>query len=242
MTKCTQGRPGWPSGGHKSTTVKHNHILFPQACMQLPTYNWSSGNGQPLTTKSVWYHGLSDTISFRRQGNYMPATSQARLNGVMSQTSMYETFSVQQLWMPISASASAASLQPWLFSCSVTEFSYPPWATRTYSSSELLSVAAQWTSLQVIELSSCSGGYEAIFCRVAAQRATKKYLVNYKMKLSEQRRSSSSAPLCRFVAQNVAKWHLHLKHFATCWCISTFLDFLSTFLWVQTSLLGLWET
>jgi hypothetical protein len=38
------------------------------------------------------YHILSGTISFRLQGSYISAISQARLNGVLGQTSMYKTF------------------------------------------------------------------------------------------------------------------------------------------------------
>ncbi len=54
-------------------------------------------NGQPLTTHSVWYHSLSGTISFRLQGNYMSATSQARLYGVLGRTSVFETFLCRQV-------------------------------------------------------------------------------------------------------------------------------------------------
>jgi hypothetical protein len=48
-------------------------------------------NGQPLTTQSEWYHSLSSIISFRLQGCYVSAASQARLHGVLGRTSMYET-------------------------------------------------------------------------------------------------------------------------------------------------------
>ncbi len=63
----------WGGGGHKSTPVKENHMLFPPACSS-PTYNWRSAgqlaepvheNGHPLTKQSVRYHSLSGTISFR---------------------------------------------------------------------------------------------------------------------------------------------------------------------------------
>ncbi len=54
-------------------------------------------NGQPLTTHSVWYHSLSGAISFRLQGYYMSATSQARLYGVLGRTPVYETFLCRQV-------------------------------------------------------------------------------------------------------------------------------------------------
>ena len=47
-------------------------------------------NGQPLTTQSLWYHSLSGNINFRLQGIYAVHVcySQARLNGVLGQTSI----------------------------------------------------------------------------------------------------------------------------------------------------------
>ncbi len=50
--------------------------------------------GQPITTQSVQYHSLAGTISFRLYGSHMTDTSQARLNGVLGATSMYETLLV----------------------------------------------------------------------------------------------------------------------------------------------------
>ncbi len=50
-----------------------------------------------LTTQSVsvQYHSLSGTINFRPQRSYMSATSLARLNGLVGQMSMYETFLIE---------------------------------------------------------------------------------------------------------------------------------------------------
>jgi hypothetical protein len=41
---------------------------------------------------SVQYHSLPGTISFRVQRSHMSVTSKVRLNGVLGQMSMYETF------------------------------------------------------------------------------------------------------------------------------------------------------
>ncbi len=49
---------------HKSTPVKHKHMLFPQACSSPGPVHV---NGQPLTTQSVRYHSLFGTTSFRLQ-------------------------------------------------------------------------------------------------------------------------------------------------------------------------------
>ncbi len=84
--------PGWPSGGHKSTPVKHK--LFPPS-LQLPTYNGSYAwqlAGPVHETGCPKQNSLSGTISFCLQGCYVSATSQDRLNSVLGRTSIYETF------------------------------------------------------------------------------------------------------------------------------------------------------
>ncbi len=69
LRKCAQAVQIGLSGGHKSTPVKHKHMLFPQPA----AYHWRSAgqlgravheNGQPLTTQSVLYYSLSGTRSF----------------------------------------------------------------------------------------------------------------------------------------------------------------------------------
>ncbi len=93
-------------GANKSTPVKHKHTVFLPACSSpiiteaIPACHLAGQvheNGQPITTQSVRYHSLSSTISFRPRGCFVPATSHARLNGVLGRTSMYETFLVSAM-------------------------------------------------------------------------------------------------------------------------------------------------
>jgi hypothetical protein len=70
----------------QSNIIKH--VLFPPS-LQHPTYNWSWPDRYTMHT--VQYHILSGTISFRLQGYYISAISQARLNGVLGQTSRNES-------------------------------------------------------------------------------------------------------------------------------------------------------
>ncbi len=93
------GRGG---GGNKSTPVKHKHVLLPPACSSLLLTealpgSWPGRYMRRERTQSVRYHSLFSTISFRLQGSYVSATSQARLHGVLGRTSMYEPFLVVPL-------------------------------------------------------------------------------------------------------------------------------------------------
>jgi hypothetical protein len=76
--KCLKAVQGGLFGGHKSTPVKPlKHMPFPPAC-SIPLITKNHGqlagsvheNGQHLTTQSVWYHSLSDTISFCLLASY----------------------------------------------------------------------------------------------------------------------------------------------------------------------------
>jgi hypothetical protein len=82
-------------GGHKSTPVKHKHQLFPPARSSPLMLAWQvNENGEYLKLQNYRLDGTTvrPVPSFRIQGSYMSATSQARLNGGFGLTSMYETF------------------------------------------------------------------------------------------------------------------------------------------------------
>ncbi len=100
--KCKQAVQGGLLGGHRSTSVKHKHILFPPACSSshiteaLP----SSWPGQNMRTDNPEQQSQYSTSSLSasnasKGGSYMSPTSQARLNGVLGQTSMYYTFLIE---------------------------------------------------------------------------------------------------------------------------------------------------
>jgi hypothetical protein len=85
-------------GGHRSTPVKYKHMLFPPACSSplitedLPG-SWPGRymridikNTVCMVPQSVQYHKLPSPRVLR------PATSQARLHGVLGRRSMYGTF------------------------------------------------------------------------------------------------------------------------------------------------------
>ncbi len=91
--------PGWPFGGSYEHSSQTKTYLFPPACNP-PTYNWRSAgqlagpvheNGQHITTQSIQYH-RPQPVRYHKlppPSRLRPATSQARLHGVLGRKSMY---------------------------------------------------------------------------------------------------------------------------------------------------------
>ncbi len=97
ITKVYACCPGWPSGGHKSATVRHKHMLFPPDRISPLITEDLPGRVAAGVTFDNWFSSFGQLSGTGRPLKLLapsvlvlqPATSQARLHGVPGQTSLY---------------------------------------------------------------------------------------------------------------------------------------------------------